>query len=52
MIWMFIAGWIGGVIGTLWFGKWYSDRQTMKMFYEVLEKKRSEADEHREKTSV
>lgn len=26
MIIMFIAGWIAGVIGTLWFGRWLTKR--------------------------
>ena len=26
MIISFVLGWIAGVIGTLWFGRWYSER--------------------------
>jgi hypothetical protein len=27
---MFIAGWLAGVIGTLWFGRWLSKRVEQK----------------------
>ena len=30
MILYFIAGWIAGVIGTLWFGRWISKRMEHK----------------------
>ena len=34
---MFIAGWISGVVGTLWFGRWYSERMAHKIIEQYAE---------------
>lgn len=36
MILYFIAGWIAGVVGTLWFGKWLTKREEQKKIENIV----------------
>lgn len=31
MMWLFFLGWLAGIVSTLWFGKWYSERHKMEI---------------------
>ena len=38
MILSFILGWIAGVIGTLWFGRWLSNKQMEELLDDMEER--------------
>jgi hypothetical protein len=31
MMWLFFLGWLAGIVSTLGFGKWYSERHKMEI---------------------
>lgn len=42
MIVSFILGWIAGVVGTLWFGRWLSNKQAEALLDEAIERRKHE----------
>lgn len=36
MMWLFVLGWLAGIISTLGFGAWYSERHKMEIDDETM----------------